>query len=103
MFNTSPSNEYDTNDGRNPLDELTKFPCTFWDSCVKSPEQSREDIADRVKDAMEERSISSYALYEKTGLSHELIASILDATYDLQDSEPISKLESALGIRLNHL
>jgi hypothetical protein len=38
-----------------------------------------------------------------TGLSHELIASILDATYDLKDSEPISKLESALGIRLNHL
>ena len=52
---------------------------------------------------MEERSISSYALYEMTGLSHVLIASILDATYDLQDSEPISKLESALGIRLNHL
>ena len=103
MFNTSPSNEHDTNDGRDPLNELTKFPCTFWDSCVKSPEQSREDIADRVKDAMEERSISSYALYEMTGLSHKLVASILDATYDLQDSEPISKLESALGIRLNHL
>jgi lambda repressor-like predicted transcriptional regulator len=52
---------------------------------------------------MEERGISAYALYEVTGLSHETIASILDATYALQDSEPISLLESALGVRLNHL
>jgi ribosome-binding protein aMBF1 (putative translation factor) len=103
MVNTSPSNDPNKDDGRGPLDELTKFPSTFWDSCAKTLQQSREDIADRVRDAMEERGISAYALYEVTGLSHETIASILDATYDLQDSEPISLLESALGVRLNHL
>ena len=86
-----------------PLQDLTTFPSTFWDSCTKSIDQSREDIALAVQEAMREKEISVYALFERTGLSTELIYSILEGTYDLFDSEPITKLEKALGVRLNHL
>ncbi len=86
-----------------PLRELTRFPSTFWDSCTKSIDQSREDIALAVQEAMKEKDISVYTLFERTGLATELIDAIIEGTYDLFDSEPISKLEAALGIRLNNL
>jgi hypothetical protein len=99
----NPRKDPRENGHTDPLQDLTTLPATFWDSCTKSIEQSREDIGLAVQEAMREKEISVYMLFERTGLSTDLIYSIIDGSYDLRDSEPISKLEEALGVRLNHL
>lgn len=85
------------------LSALTRVPGHIWAECVDSVRESREAIGQAVRDAMDEKEISSYLLAEKAGLSVELIELIRDGSYDLHDSLPISKLEEALGVRLNHL
>jgi hypothetical protein len=52
---------------------------------------------------MQDKGISEYALGERSELPMELINAILEGSYDLQDSEPVSKLEAVLGVRLNNL
>lgn len=47
--------------------------------------------------------MSVYRLHELTGLTCDFIDQIIEGTADISDSEPISKLEVALGVRLNHL
>lgn len=87
----------------NILASLSRIPGHIWAECVDSVRESREAIAHSVRSAMDEQQISTYLLAEKSGVSPELIELILDGAYDLCDSLPISQLEKALSIRLNHL
>ena len=85
------------------LQGLTSIPGNVWDTFMQSVQESRDAISEAVKEAMEEKGISVYSLHEDTGLSCDFIESVLDATMPLNDSEPISILERALKVRLNHL
>lgn len=89
-----------TNDA---LQGLTSIPGNIWETFMQSVQESRDAISEAVKEAMNEKGISVYGLHEETGLSCDFIESVLDATMPLNDSEPISKLERALRVRLNHL
>jgi ribosome-binding protein aMBF1 (putative translation factor) len=105
MMDPTPSNGKRRNDERtnDALEGLTSIPGNIWETFMQSVQESRDAISEAVKEAMEQKGISVYHLHEETGLSCDFIESVLDATMPLNDSEPISLLERALQIRLNHL
>jgi hypothetical protein len=72
-------------------------------SLFTSVEDSQCAIALAVAEAMTKHQIGTYRLHELTGLSCDYIEAILEAQADLHDSEPISQLEQALQVQLNHL
>ena len=99
-FDHRKPNPERTNDA---LQGLTSIPGNVWDTFMHTVQESRDAISEAVKEAMEEKGISVYRLHEDTGLSCDFIESVLDATMPLNDSGPISLLERALQVRLNHL
>lgn len=85
------------------LQGLTSIPGNVWETFMQTVQESRDAISEAVKEAMDDKGISVYHLHELTGLSCDFIDSVLDATMPLNDSKPISLLERALQVRLNHL
>lgn len=47
--------------------------------------------------------MSVYGLHEKTGLDCTFLEEMLNGTGDISDSEPLQKIERALGVPLSHL
>ncbi len=97
-----------------PLNQLTAVPREAFqraiaqskdvgESLIMTMEDSQIAIAWAVQEAMSRLEMSVYRLHELTGLECDFIDQILESSADISDSEPISKLEGALGVRLNHL
>lgn len=97
-----------------PLNLLTTVPREVFEraiahskdvaeSVIMTVEDSQLAIAWAVREAMHRLEMSIYRLHELTGLECDFIDKILEGVADISDSEPISKLEVALGIRLHHL
>ena len=108
--NEGPTNPSTTD----PLNQLTSVPREAFEraiahgkdvahSVIMTVEDSQIAIAWAVREAMAHVEMSVYRLHEVTGLSCDFIDQILEGTADISDSEPISKLEMALRVRLNHL
>lgn len=72
-------------------------------SLIMTVEDSQIALSWAVREAMAKLEIGVYELHERTGLGCEFIDAILEGVADISDSEPISKLERALQVRLNHL
>jgi hypothetical protein len=70
---------------------------------ISTVEDSQIAIAWAVREAMSKLEIGTYELHELTGLPCDYIDEVLEARADISDSEPISKLEQALHVQLNHL
>ena len=70
---------------------------------ISTVEDSQIAIAWAVREAMSTLEIGIYRLHELTGLTCDYIGDVLEARADLTDSEPISRLERALHVQLNHL
>lgn len=98
----------------NSLSQLTTVPREAFEraiahskdvgeSLIMTVEDSQIAIAWGVREAMHRLEMSVYRLHELTGLTCDFIDQIIEGTADISDSEPISKLEVALGVRLNHL
>jgi hypothetical protein len=68
-----------------------------------SVEDSQIAIAQAIREAMEDQRVTIYHLHEMTGLSCDFIEAMVNEEGDLSDSEPLSKIQEALGIRLTHL
>lgn len=68
-----------------------------------SEEDSKIAIAQAIQEAMETLKVSVYHLHERTGLSCDVIEDLRNGTGDISDSEPLRKLEHALGVPLSHL
>jgi len=68
-----------------------------------SEEDSKIAIAHAIREAMETREMSVYRLHEKTGLPCDVIEGLRNGTGDISDSEPLQRLEDALGVPLSHL
>jgi hypothetical protein len=66
-------------------------------------DDSRMAVAVAVHRAMSAQDLTPYELHERTGLPLDTVQDILDAEFPLTDSEPLTKLEQALNIRLGHL
>jgi hypothetical protein len=73
------------------------------ESVIMTVEDSQIAIAWAVREAMERLDMSIYHLHELTGLECDFIDKIIEGSADISDSEPLSKLEVALGVRLNSL
>jgi len=97
-----------------PLSQLTSVPRETFKraiahskdvahSVIMTVEDSQIAIAWAVREAMERLEMTVFNLHERTGLDCDFIDKILEGAADISDSEPISKLEAALGVRLNHL
>lgn len=102
MF-SDPKNLKPPPSGNSELLSLAEYSSNLWDTFMSSVADSQADIAEELQSAMRLQSVSVYELHERTGLSCELIDSILDASYDLSDSLPISIIEQELKIHLNDL
>lgn len=88
---------------RDALDRAISHGKDVADSLMRTAEDSQIAIAWAVREAMQKLEIGVYQLHELTGLSCDFIDAILEGVADITDSEPISKLESALHVSLNHL
>lgn len=89
-----------------PVDALTRALRHDLDSpnpILFSEEDSKIAIAQAIREAMETRKMSVYHLHEKTGLPCDVIEDLTNGTGDISDSEPLQKLEDALGVPLSHL
>lgn len=88
---------------RDPLQEA--FKDIFRDA--KRPEiweteqDSRLFIRDIMKHAMETRAISAELLSKKANVPLETINAFLAGKGDLRDSDPLTKIERALGVNLS--
>lgn len=97
-----------------PLHQLTVVPREAFqqaiahskdvgESLIMTMEDSQIALAWAVREAMHRLEMSVYRLHELTGLTCDFIDQIIEGTADISDSEPISKLEVALRVRLDHL
>lgn len=68
-----------------------------------SVEDSQIAIAQAIREEMESQSITTYHLHEMTGLSCDFIEAMIRERGDLSDSEPLSRIQGALKIRITHL
>lgn len=68
-----------------------------------SLDDSKIAVGQAIREAMHHKGATVYHLHEETGLSCELIEDMMNGSGDLSDSEPLQKLEAALGVRLTHL
>lgn len=68
-----------------------------------SVEDSQIAIAQAIREAMDHQHLTTYHLHEMTGLSCDFIEAMMNEEGDLSDSEPLSRIQEALGIRLTHL
>jgi len=66
-------------------------------------DDSRIAISFSMHEALQARRMSVYDLHEKTGLDCTFIEEMLNGTGDISDSEPLQKIERALGVPLSHL
>ena len=66
-------------------------------------DDSRIAIASAMHEALQARRRSVYDLHEKTGLDCTFLEEMLNGTGDISDSEPLQKIERALGVPLSHL
>lgn len=114
MLNRSPDEQPSNKSKSEALSQLTSVPRDAFEraiahgkdvahSVIMTVEDSQIAIAWAVREAMARLEISIYHLHELTGLECDFIDRILEGTADISDSEPISKLEVALGVRLNQL
>jgi hypothetical protein len=70
---------------------------------ISTVKDSQIAIAWAVREAMDQLELGTYRLHEMTGLTCDYIDAVLEARADISDSDPISKLEQALHVPLNHL
>lgn len=114
MMNTPRDERSQADSSPNPLSQLTSVPREAFDRAIAhgkdvahSPiltvEDSQLAIAWAVREAMGRLEISIYHLHELTGLECDFIDKVIEGTADISDSEPISKIEAALRVRLTHL
>ena len=68
-----------------------------------SVEDSQIAIAQAIREEMENQSLTTYHLHEITGLSCDFIEELINGRGDLSDSEPLSRIQEALKIRITHL
>jgi len=64
---------------------------------------SQAVIAREVARGLELRNMNPFTLFELSGVPIDTIMSILDGTFDLGDSEPITAIEGVLQVPLRHL
>lgn len=68
-----------------------------------SVEDSQIAIGQALREEMEIQSLTTYHLHEMTGLSCDFIEAMVRDRGDLSDSEPLSRIQEALRIRITHL
>lgn len=70
----------------------------------RGEDKSKMIIAQTVKRVMEEKGISLFELHERSQISTEDLQNLITrAKFDLRDSDPLVRLEQALGTKLRHL
>jgi hypothetical protein len=72
-------------------------------SLLLSEEDSRIAISQAIQEALEAQNSNVYTLHERTGLSCDFIEKMLDGSGDIRDSDPLQRIQAALGVRLSHL
>lgn len=66
-------------------------------------DDSQAVIAREVARGLELRNMNPFTLFELSGVPIDTIMSILDGSFDLRDSQPITAIEGVLRVPLRHL
>ncbi len=76
----------------------------FGSPLFRGEDESQMIISQAVRRAMDEKGISLFELHERSQLPIEDLQNLLTrAKIDLRDSDPLVRLEQALGTSLRHL